>query len=268
MSYKLIAIDLDDTLLNSNLKISDSDKLYIEKAIKENIDVTIATGRMFRSAQVYAEEMNLDIPIITYQGGLIKESKTLDILYNMTLDKDISKEIIELSMNLNLHIQIYIDDEYYIDEHNDYSEYYNRNIGFPGIPVGSLNDFEFDSPNKLLIISEPERIIEHKESFIERFGDEVEISISKPKFLEFTNKKATKGLALEHLASLKSISSNDILAIGDSYNDLSMIKYAGTGVVMSNAPSEVKKYADFITLSNDEDGVSKAIRKFVFKEDV
>jgi Cof subfamily protein (haloacid dehalogenase superfamily) len=114
-------------------------------------------------------------------------------------------------------------------------------------------------------MDEPHRILELKDEFSKILGDEIEITTSKPEYLEFTHRDATKGKALEYLAVAKGIVKEDIIAIGDSFNDISMIQYAGLGVAMGNAPAEVKEYADYVTGTNDEDGVAQVIDKFVLK---
>ena len=265
MAYKLIAVDLDDSLLGSDIKISPRNHEALVKAMDKGLLVTIATGRMFRSAVVFARQLGLDVPIITYQGGLVKSAFSNNILYNQTLRLDISKKIVSSCKAKGVYLQIYIGDEYYIEKANSYSRQYHKQIGVQGIEVGPLDEFLEEPPNKLLIMDEPHRILELKDEFIEILGDEIEITTSKPEYLEFTHRDATKGKALEYLAVTKGIDKEDIIAIGDSFNDISMIQYAGLGVAMGNAPMEVKKCADYVTGTNDEDGVAQVIDKFVLK---
>ncbi|NLJ41752.1 MAG: HAD family phosphatase [Clostridiales bacterium] len=263
MSYRLIAIDLDDTLLGTDLKISPKNREAILAAVEQGVQVTIATGRMYISAVNFAVELGLDIPLITYQGGLIKESNSGDILYNQTLPVDICQKVIQACQAKGVHLQVYIDDEYYIESENEYSEFYGRNVGLKGVTVGSLDKFLDRRPNKLLIIDKPKRITEIWKEFSPIFGQDIEISASKPIFLEFTHKEATKGKALKYLSGLKDIPKDEIIAIGDGHNDVSMIDYAGLGIAMKNAPEEVRNSADYVTATNDEDGVAQAIYKFV-----
>lgn len=261
----MIAIDLDDSLLGNDLMVSPKNKEALYKAIDQGVIVTIATGRMYISALVYAKQLGLDVPLITYQGGLIKSALSGKVLYDKSVPIDISRKIIEMARSKDAHLQIYVEDDYYFEKNNSYSEGYGKNVGVEGKEVGPLDLFLTLEPNKLIIIQEPERILELRDLFKEAFGDEIEINISKPQYLEFTHKDASKGKALEHLAKSKGINKENVMAIGDSYNDISMIKYAGLGVAMNNAPDEVKKWADYITGSNDEDGVAQAINKFVLE---
>ncbi|HZJ82765.1 MAG TPA: Cof-type HAD-IIB family hydrolase [Clostridia bacterium] len=265
MSYKLIVVDLDDSLLGSDLKISPKNHEALVQAMDQGVLVTIATGRMFRSAVVYARQLGLDVPIITYQGGLIKSTFSNKVLYNQTLGLDVSKKIVDLCRAKGLYLQIYMGDEYYIEEPNAYSRKYHKQVGVEGIVVGPLDKFLKEPPNKLLIMDEPGRIPEFGREFTEILGDQIEITTSKPEFLEFTHRDATKGRALEYLATTRGIPKDEIIAIGDSFNDISMISYAGLGIVMGNAPMEVQEYADYVTGTNDDDGVAQAIDKFILK---
>ena len=258
-------MDLDDSLLGTDLMISAKNKDALIKAREQGVIVTIATGRMFVSAMVFAQQLGLDVPIITYQGGYIKNAFSHEVIYNRTLPIDVTEEIIGICKGKGAHLQIYIGDEYYVEEHNKYSELYHENVGVKGKSVGSWDRFDLEAPNKVLIVDEPHRIVELRDEFSKIFGEEIEITMSRPFYLEFTHREATKGKALEYLANLKGVSRNNIMAIGDSYNDISMIQYAGLGVAMGNAPEDVKTHADYITSSNDEDGVAKVIDKFILK---
>lgn len=265
LNYKLIAVDLDDSLLGSDLQISTRNKEALIKAMEKGVLVTIATGRMFKSAIKYAQQLELDVPIITYQGGLIKNAFSQDVLYNKTLSLDICQKIIYICKEKSLHLQVYIGDEYYFEEENKYSDMYYKNVGVKGQLVGSLDKFLANEPNKLIIIDEPDKIMEVRDDFRRLFGDQIEITTSKPQYLEFTHKEATKGRALEYLANLKGIERESVIAIGDSYNDISMLQYAGLAIAMGNAPEEVKAHADYVTGINDEDGVAQAIHRFVLE---
>lgn len=265
MDYKMIAIDLDDSLLDNDLMISPKNKEALYRAIEQGVIITIATGRMYISALVYAKQLGLDVPLITYQGGLVKSALSGQVLYNKSVPIDISQKIIGMARSKDAHLQIYIEDDYYFEKNNSYSEGYGKNVGVMGKEVGPLDVFLTLEPNKLIIIQEPEKILELKDLFDETFGEEIEINISKPQYLEFTHKDASKGKALQHLAMSKGIDRENIMAIGDSYNDISMMRFAGLGVAMDNAPDDVKKWADYITGANYEDGVAQAINKFVLE---
>lgn len=267
MKYKMIAIDLDDTLLSGDLSISQINRQAISHAVSMGVKVTISTGRMFRSTLPYVEQLKLDVPVITYQGALIKNAMSEEVVLARPLPLDISLDIIEESRKHGVHIQVYIGDDYFFDKYNGYSQLYYDLSGIEGKAVRRLEDFLVEAPLKVLIMDSPETISYLTGLYADMFKGRAEITISKSNYLEFTNIEANKGSALEHLAQSLGIKREEVIAIGDGYNDISMIKYAGLGVAMGNAPLDVKKYADFITCSNEDNGVAHVIKKFVLKEE-
>lgn len=263
MYYKLIAIDLDDSLLGSDLAISTTNKKAIRDVVAQGTIVTIATGRMLKAAIPFVEQLELDVPVITYQGAMIVHSRTKEILYDCPVPLRYAQEIVSLAHKEQIHAQVFIDDEYYFEYNNQYSQLYYQISHIHGKEVGLLATFLTKVPTKVLLIDTPEKIREMGIRMKVRFKDELEVAISKPNYLEFTHPAATKGNAVEFLAKSLEISREQVIAIGDSYNDISMIQYAGIGVAMGNAPDEVKAAADYITGDNNSDGVAQVIQKLV-----
>lgn len=264
MNYKMLVLDLDDSLLGTDLKISHRNREALIAAAEKGILITIATGRMFSSALPYIKELGVDMPVITYQGALIKNALSRETLIHIPIDRKISRELVRESIRDGYYIQGYIDDEYYMAEENKYSEFYYTISRQRGNVVTDLEGYLKDKDvTKFIIIDEPDRIRNLKEKYDMLYGDMLQITISKPQFLEFTHKDATKGNAVSYMANLFNIDRESIIAVGDSYNDLSMIKYAGLGVAMGNSPRAVQEVADYVTLSNDEAGVAHVIEKFI-----
>lgn len=261
--YKLIVSDLDDTLLKDDLTISNNNKEAIYEAIDNGYLFTIATGRVTEAAEKYAKELNLELPIITYQGACIYDYNNKAYLHTDALQRDRIIPVIEYAEKNNIHCNLYVDGVLYIKEHNKWSDYYSSYAKeLPVKTVGSLLDFDFDKTVKLSLIEEFDRA-EFTKLEVEKLIDKnTNIFFSKANFIEMTNIKSTKGFALEKFANLYNIKMEEIITIGDSYNDLSMIKCAGLGICMENGREDVKKVADYITLSNEEDGVAEVINKF------
>jgi len=147
----MIAIDLDDTLLAQDLSISPINRQAISHAVSMGVIVTISTGRMFRSTVPYVEQLKLDVPVITYQGALIKNAISNEVVLARPLSLDISLEIIEESRKHGVHIQTYIGDDYFFDKHNGYSKMYYALSGIEGRAVKRLEDFLVEEPLKVLI---------------------------------------------------------------------------------------------------------------------
>ncbi|HML32360.1 Cof-type HAD-IIB family hydrolase [Sporomusa sphaeroides] len=263
MAIKLVALDLDDTLLNSKLAVSPRACEAIRQAVAQGVTVTIATGRMYRSALPYARQLGLDVPIITYNGALIKSCLSGEVLLDQPIERKLSQQVLALCKERGWYIQNYVRDELYVEKINQYAEQYSRLAAVPVTAVGDrLYDGE-ESSNKMLIMSTPEGIVEIYDICKALFGNQLSIAISKPTYLEITDPLANKGRALAFLADKLGIKKEETMAVGDSGNDVDMLKYAGWSVAMGNASAAVKAIARLETLANDADGVAEAIEKYV-----
>ncbi len=265
MKYRLIAVDLDDSLLDHHQRISERNKQALRAAQEMGTHVTVATGRIPDSAMPFIRELNVTVPIIAYQGAYIKDTMTGETLVKNPIPMEYAYRIMEKCKEDNLYTQVYVENNYFFEQECPYSQLYQRISGLKGKAVGDLRAFLKEEPTKILIMDEPERISAYYQQFQERFGGQLQVTVSKPIFLEMTHINATKGNALKRLGSILGIPREEIIAIGDSYNDLSMIEYAGLGVAMGNAPDPVKASAQYVTSANDEDGVAEAVERFVLE---
>lgn len=262
---KLIAIDLDDTLLRNDLTISPRAKNAIWKAVELGTAVTLATGRMFRSALPFALELGLDLPLITYQGALVKYADGREV-YNRTLEMDAAMELLKFIKPYNYHINVYINDELYMEKDSPEGKRYLKIAKVPVHFVERLEDSVQMEPAKVVIIAEPHNLEALHKDLDNNFAGRLNITKSKPHFLEISHLEATKGQALKRLAESRNLNADQVMAIGDSMNDLDMIQYAGLGVAMENAVCEIKMIAKYITKHNDDDGVAEAIEKFILNK--
>jgi hypothetical protein len=264
--YKLAAIDIDDTLLDSNGKISPGTKSALAKAAERGVIITLATGRMFASAAAVAEELGLDVPLITYQGSLIKHAGSGQVLYERHLPSDAAQRIFEYCEEAGLHLQAYVNDRLYVREDNEKTRLY---CSISKIPFTVEPDFAslIKLPQtKLLIIDDPDMLDPILEHFANLFGRDVVVTKSKPNFLEFTHPEGTKGHALRHLATHYGFTVDKTIAIGDSWNDRDMIETAGLGVAMGNAVPSLKQIAGYVAPTNDEEGVRHVIERFLLQD--
>lgn len=263
--YKLIAIDIDDTLINDDKEVTPATQTALEQAVAAGVVVTLATGRAYASAQAIARQTGLNVPIITYQGALVKNLLDEKVLYERYVPQDAVRKLFTYCVEHDLHLQTYIDDKLYAREENqkliDYSalnktQYYIEPDWEKLVP---------QKTPKMLIVDDPDFLDELAPILRELLGDSVHITKSKPYFLEIMHHEGTKGLALEFLASHFGCELSETIAVGDSWNDHEMLEAAGLGVAMANAIPALKEIADFITLSNNEDGVKHVIDKFILK---
>ncbi|MGI5891252.1 MAG: Cof-type HAD-IIB family hydrolase [Bacillota bacterium] len=263
MNIKLISMDLDGTLIEKDNHISDRNKEALEAARQKGIPVTISTGRMFRSAQKVAQQLALDVPIITYNGAYIKTSASGQVLLNQTLDKAIAQDIIIRAQEEDLTPQAFTNDTLLVAYINRRVADYALSAGVPAKAVGDLPAFINADVNKVLLIGEADHLTEFWHKSGERYGHKVNIVKSKPHYLDFINPKANKGQGLAFLAHIMKIKKEQIMAIGDSYNDIGLFEAAGLKIAMGNAVAQLKEKADYITSDCAQDGLAAAIEKFV-----
>jgi len=265
--YKLIAIDLDDTLLNDDGIISEKNKEAIKRAERAGVKVMIVSGRSYASTKQFIHEMALPNLTVSLNGAYLHDPADGRLVASFSIGQETAAEIIKDIEPFGIHVNFYYGEKVFCQGHTEQARFY-----------GDMNRIEIDyidslaelsktvSAGKLLMSNDREKLIQIRELLHNKFGDQLNIVFSKPYFLEVTDKKASKGSALLKAAEIYGIKQQEIIAMGDSENDLSMIRSAGLGVAMGNASDKIKKEADFTTLSNNESGVAYAVNKFIFNE--
>lgn len=275
---KLIAIDMDGTLLTPNHTISERNIAAIKHAKEAGIEVVIATGRAYQDAREIVESTGLTLPFICLNGALyINENKEVVHVMSMT-DEQVEKVVSELD-NESLHYNVYTDKTVYTDSIKQEIKEYQRFIDVMGGDINAeerinarvekgylleVEDFDevYDKEDEVVLkylAKSPNRANLHRAQHQLNEVEGLYATSSGPGNIEVTVKSAQKGKALEALCDTMGITMDDCMAIGDNYNDLSMLKRAGTSVVMGNASGDIKSYADIIVGSNVEDGVAEAI---------
>ncbi|MGE5381278.1 MAG: Cof-type HAD-IIB family hydrolase [Methylocystaceae bacterium] len=266
MDIKLVACDLDDTLLRPDLTIAPGCRQALQAAVEQGIVVTIATGRMFRAARPYAEELGISgVPLIVYQGAWVRtlEGKTL---YYRPLETEDSLMVLHTLREYNCHYHSYYQDELYMEKLTPEGNAYSKLSGAPINLIDDLEDVIRQGPLKFLIINYDYAAMDKIECDLKkRIGHKVSIVRSKPQFLEISHLQATKAHALQAVSDYYHIDQQNVMAIGDSYNDMDMITWAGVGVAMANAPLDIREQADYVTLSNQEGGVAAAINRYILQ---
>lgn len=266
MDIKLVAVDLDDTLLDKSNNVSPRTREIIRQAVEQGVTVTVATGRMYQSAVKFARQLNLDVPIITYNGALIKACLSEDVLFEQPIELETARCVLQLFRDRGWYIQSYLDDILCVEQINDKARFYENASQVKAEAIGDKLYNPDKAPSKLLTIAEPAEIDVIWKAVEEQFGDKLYITKSKANYLEMANPNVNKGRALSFLAGKLNITREQVMAVGDSLNDLDMIEYAGWGVAMGNAVDRVKSAAQAVTLCNDDDGVAEAICKFVLRQ--
>ena len=266
MSYrpKLIALDMDGTLLNGSGVLTNRTKAAIKAAREQGIHVTIATGRMYPSALPIILELGIDVPCVFYNGAVIKNPVTHEILYEKPIDEELTHEILDFYREHGWYLQIYHEDKLLVVDSSDPRCKYYESIA--KIDAVALGDDFWDfcgTPEKLLGISMHREVFENMKSLTEEyFGDRLYVAASWRAFVEMVNRDVNKALAVKIVAESLGIEREDVMAFGDGGNDISMLRHAGIGIAMGNANDTVKASANYVTDSVDEDGIWNALKHF------
>ncbi|MBZ0305781.1 MAG: Cof-type HAD-IIB family hydrolase [Anaerolineae bacterium] len=266
MSIQLIAVDLDGTLLNSQHQLTPRTRAALQAAVRQGIQVVVATGRT-RSAPTAGrviEELGLTSPGIFSQGLMIHNADG-SVRFQQSISTERAAEVIRFSEANRLHyygasgatLFMQPDNPFVVAMLEQYHEPSPREV--PSL----LHILDSHPINKFVFIEAPERLTDLRDFLLPQLVDGENLFASAPEFLEFVPAGASKGAALARLIEELNIPRESVLALGDAENDIEMLQVAGIGVAMGNAMPHVKEIADYITLSNDEDGVAEAIERFV-----
>lgn len=263
MKYRLIAIDLDGTLINREGIILSSSKRAIQHAIDHRIKVTLATGRMYQPSARLAQELGLSIPIICYQGALIRELCDKKVLWHKPLSVPIAREVIKQVRQTSLHLYLYVDDELYVEEITERAQWYAQHNKITLNLVEDLTVFLERPPTEIVGWGEPADIDRLITRLNTDFGADLLVTKSYPYFCEIGHPASGKGNALKYLAKLLGIEQNQTVAIGDSPNDISMLQWAGLGIAVGTAPEEVTAAADWVVDAGTGDSFALAVEKLL-----
>jgi len=269
MTYKMVVLDLDDTLLQDDLTISSRTKKALFAAQEAGVKVVLASGRPDFAMHPIAEELRLkDFGsfIITFNGAKIIDCKTNNEIFSSVLTPETAHRLYDISQREGILIQSYLGDEIITETPNRFTNIEEEITGMNIKLVDSFKEAINEPVVKALMLAEPERLAEVEKKLQKELDGEISTMRSKPFFLEFTNLGVTKATSVEHLIQKLGIKREEVIAMGDSYNDLAMIEFAGLGVAMGNAPDDIKAKADFVTDTNMNDGVAKVVENFILNK--
>lgn len=273
MDYKLIAIDMDGTLLNSKNEISERNVKAIEEATKKGVHIVLSTGRILTSAEFYADSINLNNYILASNGAIIRD-KEKKIIYKIPINMNAVKEVMNLGRKHNVYYHFYDEESFYTNHFiEEIYQYYNASFQKQkGLSI-DLHIFKEDKE-----IYENNNLNVYKFLFLDEDRDKLDklkgelsnieginVSSSWSNNVEVMSDRVSKGLSLKYLCDKLNIDRKNVIAIGDNENDISMIEFAGLGVAMGNGEEIVKNKADIITDTNENDGVAQIIEEYVLK---
>lgn len=263
MDYRLLAIDLDDTLLDKHHRISSFNQQVIATARAQGIEVILATGRMYCSALPYYEKLNLSSPMINYNGALVVD-ETGHYLVHAPLSPSLSWKVLQAMEDYPCHINLYVGDTLYARQDGKELQLYQEIAGVQGELVQDLYPLLEGSPTKMVAISLQEGLLQTMEEDLAReFGDSITLTPTRYGFLEVMAPGISKGKALAQVVKEFHLLPEEVVAFGDGLNDLSMLEYAGLGVAMAEGNPRLKEEADCIVSSGD--GVGELIQKTILQ---
>ena len=263
MKYRLIATDMDGTLLTPDDKITDRTAAAIQQAVEKGAVFTLCTGRPLQGVKKYIEQLDLDCPVITYNGAVIAHSRTGEILFSQNMDREEVRRVYNRAKSRGTMFVLWSQNKLYASELSEKTEFYE---GITSTKAQLLTDFDAVAAQgitKFLWYDNPDILEKWIDELKQDGYEKTTFTKSRAYFLEFFSNRVSKAVAMEKLGEYYGIDKSEMIAVGDQTNDLSMIEFAGLGVAMGNAVDSVKAAADYITDTNTNDGVAQVIEKFI-----
>jgi Cof subfamily protein (haloacid dehalogenase superfamily) len=268
MDIRLIALDLDDTLLRQDLTISETNRKACKAASDMGILVTLASGRTIHSMEKYAQELGIAGPggfLVCYNGAQIRDMGAGEDIYERRIRPDLCREVVRLLTDRGFPFQFYLDEGRIVaSQRNEWADIDSRLTGMPIELIGDPEPHLARGQLKFVVGGDPDKLPRLAEELTPLLDGKAEILISKPYFLEILAAGTDKGEAIEVLAGRLGIRMDSVLAIGDAQNDLGMVRKAGFGCAPANAIPEVRRSARYVSPStNDEDAVAEILGHFI-----
>jgi len=265
---RLLALDLDDTLLRSDLTISYRTRNAIKRIQQAGVVVVLASGRIPEAMEHFSRLLGLNKRtgyLVCNNGAFIQESHTGRIVHEVRIEAQTALAICDLAHAEGFPVQMYDDDIMYVSRQNEYSGYDQKITGLRQVVVENFRAMVGAGCYKLIVPGDP-MLLTHLETLIRSYlENEITLFASRSYFLEIMPRETDKGTALAKVAEILGVRADETMAIGDSLNDEAMIRWAGIGVAMANADERVKDIADLVTdHTNNDDGVADVIDTYFF----
>ena len=253
------ACDLDGTLIGPDGVVGDRTRATIARSQAAGIPFLVATGRMFRSVKRYLDDVGLPEPVVCYQGAAVVEPRSGEFLLHEPLDLGAARDAIAELGSLGISPNVYVDDQLYVAEENDYTRRYSVFQRLPVIEVGDLLAWLDRAPTKLVAVAEPPVLAEIRPRLAARLDGRAFLTTSLPFMLEIGNPDVTKGSGIAFVASLLELELERVVAFGDGENDVELLQAAGFGVAVENAHPRLQAVADRTCPGPAEEGVASVI---------
>lgn len=264
-NYKMLVLDLDDTLLRDDYSISSRNKELLIKAQKQGVKVVLASGRPTSAMVRYAEELKLDhydSYMISFNGATVTSMKTNEVLFETSLTKKEIHSLYDFSIENNVHIITYSDKGVVSETHSNYIDVELKLTGIPHHKVDCFKSEINTSAVKCILLEHPD-YLKDVEIKLKAERTDLSVSRSKPFFLEVMPHGIDKAASIDLLAKKLGIKQNEVIAVGNAGNDLTMVQYAGLGIWVDNVTPDLRHHADYVVASNENDGVAEVVERFI-----
>lgn len=265
-AIRLLALDLDGTLIGPDLQIRPRVLDAIAQARARGVAATIVTGRMFAATKRFAEQLGITGPVACYQGAAIFEVVGGTVVRQTPVRSDVAAETLAWAAEHGVHAQCYADDVLYLDHINRFSKRYTDLAQVEPVVVPSLREAFADRPTiKIVLVDDPDRSAQHLKDLQALLGERAYLTRSHVDFVEILDAGVNKGKALGFVAERYGVPLEQTLAVGDAWNDLPLLEAAAIGVAMGSGPPELLAKADAVVGDVAHDGVAEAIEKFILQ---
>ena len=274
---KVIIMDIDGTLTNEDKIISENTKNKLKELQSQGAVLVLASGRPTRGLMQFAKELEMDKHnglLVSFNGARVTDCETGNILFDQTMTVDTCKAVLNHMKNFDVIPMVYKGEYLHVtDVYNNIVHAYGRELNiihyesrlcnYKLCEVDDLEEFADFPMNKILTAGEPDYLQENYKKMMEPFKDSLNCVFTADMYFEFTEKGIDKANALHCALTPLGYTKEDMIAFGDAQNDKTMLEYAGIGVAMGNATQEIKDIADYITLSNNDDGIVHALNELL-----
>ncbi len=257
--YRLAAIDLDETLVAHDGSISPRNVQAVRDLREAGVMCVIASGRMHEATLRFAEALDLDGPVISYNGAMIRDRTTGDTWRHVTVPAEPAAEIVRFCADNGHHLNYYLDDHLYVAEIGHWARFYQNHTGSRMEAIGDLTTLDGTHPTKMILIDEPEVADRLFGVMSYRYADSLYLTRTNPEYLEFMAPGCDKGEALRVLAARLGVSREETLAFGDGGNDLPMMRAAGFSIAMGSGKEAVRDAASWVAPAFEQDGFAEAV---------
>lgn len=264
MKVRLVAFDLDGTVLGKDLRITGRVRAAVARMQQAGIRGCVVTGRMYRSAAPFARELGFDAPVVCYQGASVVDPSNDRALREVPLRAELVAEVIAKTRADGMYLQLYKNDRYYCETSNRFSHLYASVSSVAPIAVTSLSDeFAGQPATKAVVIADPGEAAQYADRLRSAFGERAYVTRSYAEFVEIVDPAVDKGAAFAFVAQRLGVPMEETAAIGDAWNDAPLLRAAHVGFAMGSAPQELRDVADVVVGDVTQDGVAQAIEEYL-----